>query len=162
MSPWQRLSPALLTIIVIHSGCESPTGPVSRGEIRALNRAEARWKARPFIDYVYETQTSCFCPPELNQWTRVTVRGGVVVGAEFVEPRPDIQITTLSAWASIDTVFVRLRQRLASPALEEVYAEFEADYDPQLGFPTRIEFRERPNVNDATTVQHIRNLRPLE
>jgi hypothetical protein len=57
-----------------HSWCSRDVGLQRRRHRWAAGLtpcgAEAR-AAHPFADYSYEIQTFCFCPPEVNQWTRV-------------------------------------------------------------------------------------------
>lgn len=155
-----HLTIAVLAILGLDA-CRSSTGVVTGADWRELEAAEARWKDRPFANYQYEIRTACFCPPIINQWVRVTVQGDVVVAAEPVEPDPFLEISGLTLWDPIDSIFAELRQRLSHPSLSSAYKEFEAEYDPELGYPTRIEFVERPGVSDAASIATLRNLTPI-
>lgn len=163
MLPARNLVPLTLAALAVLGidACQSSTGVVTRDDWRELEAAEARWKDRSFANYQYEIRTACFCPPIINQWVRVTVHGDVVVDAELVEPDLSFEIQGLTLWDPIDSIFAELRARLVNPSLSTAYQEFEADYDPVLGYPTRIEFVERPGVSDAASVATLRNLTPL-
>ena len=126
-----------------------------------LAQARARWAARPFADYSYEIRTFCFCPPEVNRWTRVTVRSGVVVDAQAVQPDPNFPIETIQWWYPIDTLFVNLERSMREPELTGYLASIEAEYDPVLGYPTFIEYRAKPTVADGGSTINVRNVAPL-
>lgn len=151
------MRPILLYLALL--GACSLVGPLSPDERRALTAAEARWKARSFADYSYEIRVSCYCPPEMSQWTRVSVRGGQVTDAQPVESDPPFPITTLGLWTPIDTLFAVIRRSAADNTtyLEDVDVEF----DRALGFPTRIELRAKKNVADGGASYFLRDVRPL-
>ena len=75
-------------IVFAMSSCSGDDGLLSPSERHTLASAQVKWNARAFPDYRFEIEKLCFCPVELNAWTRVTVRGGVVVAAEPVIPDP--------------------------------------------------------------------------
>jgi hypothetical protein len=130
-------------------------------DFRRLAQAEARWNARPFADYSFEIRTFCFCPAEMAQWTRVSVRNGVVVAADAVEPDPNFPITTLVYWQPIDSLFRDLHHVMSAGPFESPYAEIVVEYDPELGYPTLIEYIEKPTVADAAATIILRNVLPL-
>lgn len=135
--------------------CNDVVGP---GDVRELAQARAKWEARPFADYTYEIRTLCFCPPEINQWTRVSVRDGVVIDAQPVETDPVFPVSG-SYWQPIDSLFVNIHRRITEHGsyLEAVIVE----YDSQLGYPKDIEYRYKPNIADAGAIIHVRNVVPL-
>jgi hypothetical protein len=130
-------------------------------DFRRFEEAKAMWEARSFTDYSYEIRTFCFCPPEIVRWTRVTVRGGVVVAAEAVELDPNFPITTLSLWQPIDSVFASLQRTLENADENSYIASLHVEYDAQLGYPTLIELRARPTVADGDFEKNLRNVIPL-
>ena len=138
------------------------SAPLSPADLTALSRAEAKWRARPFADYRYDMQQLCFCPPEVGRWTRVTIRQGKVVGAERVEPDSTLPVTSLAFWAPIDSLFSRLRQFARDQGNNGVYRDIIVEFDPTLGFPTRVEWVSRPNVLDAGATYMLRNVQPLQ
>lgn len=146
---------------LVIAGCEL-SGVVDPGAFRELAAAEARWKARPFGDYSYEIRILCFCPPEISQWTRVTVRDGAVGTAEAVDPNPEYPITTLQYWGPIDSIFLDLRRTMTDRASHTYFDAIVAEYDPQLGYPTNIEYRAKANVADGGSQFLLRNVRPLD
>ena len=137
-------------------------GVVGVQDFRRFDEAKARWDARPFTDYSYEIRTSCFCPPEIVRWTRVTVRGGVVVAAEAVEPDPDFPITTLALWEPIDSVFASLQRTLDNADDNSHLATLRVEYDAQLGYPTLIAIRMKPTVADGDSEKNLRNVVRLD
>jgi hypothetical protein len=132
------------------------------GDLARVTNAEALWKARSFPDYTYEIRVSCFCPPEVTQWTRVTVRNGAVTAAEAVDPQSQFPVTTLQYWAPIDSIFVDLIRTLTEKEAQWYLEEVIADFDATLGYPTNIEYRAKRNVADGGSVYSLRNVLPLQ
>jgi len=150
---------AMSICVVAVSGCDSDI--FSPGDIRELASARARWAARPFADYSYEIRTFCFCPPEVGQWTRVSVRNGAVSAVEAVDANPQFPITLLNYWNPIDTLFANLDRAMSQSDLGGYYAAIEVDYDVALGYPKFIEYRAKPTVADAGATIEVRNVLPL-
>jgi hypothetical protein len=139
----------------------SDSSIVGPQELSRLASATARWQARPFADYSFEIRTFCFCPPEIGQWTRVSVRSSVVVSAEAVEADPTFPVTTLSYWQPVDSLFANLHRAMSTGALSSFYRDIVVVYDVALGYPRKIEYVEKPNVADASATIEVRNVVPL-
>ena len=148
-------------VVCTTSACDL-TSAVDARDIAALARAESRWKSRPFSDYSYEIRISCFCPPEINRWTRVTVRSGVVTSAEALVPDPNFPITTIQYWQPIDSIFSDLFDAMRAPSSQTYLDAIIVDYDPVLGYPTNIEYRAKSNVADGGAVYTLRNVQPIQ
>lgn len=146
---------------LVLAGCEI-SDLVDPRDFRELAAAEAQWRARSFGDYSYEIRILCFCPPEITQWTRVTVRAGAVTAAEAVDPNPAYPITTLQYWKPIDSLFVDLRRTMTDRASQTYLDAIVAEYDPELGYPTNIEYRTKATVIDGGSQFLLRNVRPLD
>jgi hypothetical protein len=85
----------------------------------------------------------------------------VVTGAVAVEPDPNYPITTLALWQPIDSLFSDLRYAMTNGSFASAYADIKVSYDPELGYPTRIEYIEKPTVADAAATITVRNVQPL-
>ena len=151
----------VLSGVLVVAGCNS-SSVVGLRDFARFAEARARWDARPFADYSYEIRTFCFCPPEINRWTRVSVRNGVVVDAVPVEPDPGSPITTLALWHPIDTLFESLRRAMSESGSQSYLEAIVVDYDSELGYPTSIEYRAKSNIADGSSSLSLRNVRPLD
>ena len=151
-----RLRTLILTI-ALGAGTACDDSVVGPGDILEFTRARELWDARSFSDYTYEIKTSCFCPPEMIQWARVTVQNGTVTAVEQVDPDPNFPITTLTMWQPIDSLFTRLERAMAG---DSYLASIKVEYDAQLGFPTLMEFRAPSNVADGDATVNARNVIP--
>src|SRR5205814_9541259 len=86
---WRAALPFLALLSSLVGACTSPLSP---SEVLELNRAEARWAARPFTAYSYEIATACGeCPALMQQLVRVSVEddhvvGGVLVASDSAPP----------------------------------------------------------------------------
>jgi hypothetical protein len=147
--------------ILIAAACNG-SDIVGPRDFARLAQAEARWDARPFADYSYEIRTMCFCPVEITRWTRVSVRNGVVVAAEAVEPDPGVPITMLTLWHPVDSLFANLYRAMTDGSPGSYLEAIIAEYDPVLGYPTSIEYRAKPNIADGGSTHSLRNVRPLD
>lgn len=145
-------------MIAVACNSSSIVGP---NDFRRLAQAEARWDARPFADYSYEIRVSCFCPPEINRWTRVSVRSGVVVDAQPVETDPVFPITSLSYWDPIDSLFTNLFRAMSESNAASYLEAIIVDYDSELGYPINIEYRAKSNIADGGASYSLRNVLPL-
>ncbi len=146
-------------LALLAAGCgERDTGGALLGpqDIAALAAAEDHWAARPFADYVFETRRVCFCPFEMTQWTRVTVRSGAVARAERVADGTVLPPDQHQVWWTIEDLFEEIRHAAAS----EFYRDIVVSYDPDLGFPVRIELLEKPIVADAEATIDVRAVGP--
>ena len=153
------LRTVMLTAVIGAAACDSNI--VGPDDVRLLAQARAKWEARSFTDYSYEIRTFCFCPPEVNRWTRVTVRGLTVTDAQPVEPDPQFPITATWLWKPIDSLFVGLQNQMTTPTTQSPYESITVQYDEQLGYPTSIVYREKPTVADAGAEITVRNVVPL-
>lgn len=151
---------AVVAVVALAAACESSVfGP---RDFALLAKAEAKWKARSFADYSYEIRVLCFCPPEISRWTRVTVHDGVVTAAEAVDPDPNFPISTIQYWDPIDSLFVDLRRAMTDRGSQTYLDAVIVEYDPELGYPTSIEYRAKKNVADGGSQLSLRNVRPLD
>ena len=94
----------------------------------------------------------------MNHWARVSVRNDVVVDVQPLEGDPGTP-TTASLWLSIDRIFDNLHARMTEQ--DSYLAAVVVRYDSQLGFPTNIEYRAKPNIADGGAVIELRNVAPL-
>jgi len=136
------------------SACSSPLSPK---EVLELADAEARWAARPFADYTFETSASCFCDPEISQWARVEVTTGVVTRVVLLASGNEVPSDRRQYFSTVESLFTRIRQGQQDSYLADISAE----YDPQLGYPTLIRFVAEPNIADGGSAHYARNVAPL-
>jgi len=148
------------TIAVALTACahSSIAGP---GDVIEFTRAKARWDARTFVHYSFEIRTFCFCPPEMTQWTRVVVRNGVVEGATPVEANPEYPPPSTTYYQPIDSLFSNLRRAMSEGDIRSHYSDIIVEYDSQLGYPTHIEYRSKPNIADGGATIDVRNVQPI-
>jgi hypothetical protein len=126
--------------------------PLSPADERLVAAARAKWAQNGSDDYTVESRIFCFCPGHLAVWTRLTVRDGIVVAADALEPPPQGSEPVLSGWLTVDDEF----ERLTHPA--DILEEIEVRFDSQLGYPTYIRTDCGPNVQDCGSVHEMRNL----
>jgi hypothetical protein len=147
-----RVIAVIGSLTCLLASCSSPLSP---DEVLALGRAEARWAARAFDSYTYETVTSCGeCPDIMRQQTRVVVSNGKVVGAVLVAN--DSVLPTLTSFTTIDGLFAQIRRYQHEDWVRDVIVAF----DPQLGYPTSISTFGQPGTMDAGGAIFISNLVP--
>lgn len=138
------------------AGCaDAPFGPSERVDAA---KARARWEARGFGDYTFEFRVSCYCAPELNDWSAIVVRDGAVVEARSVASGDRHPAYLDQAWSTIEALFDDLLRRRNRGDLVDIVARF----DKQLGFPSYINYSYDPGIMDAGAVIYVRNVSPLD
>lgn len=148
------LMPILSFVAGSALACASPLSP---GESRALDAAEARWAARPFPSYSFETRIGCFCPPLLNEWSRVEVVNGSVTRVVLLESGTEVSPEERMYFRTVEQVFDHIRQSSESDWVEDVVVRF----DLELGYPTLIRFVPKDGILDAGSEHHLRNAAAL-
>jgi Family of unknown function (DUF6174) len=148
--------PIMAPLLCTLAACTS--SPLSPNELLALGEAEARWAARPFEDYSYETVTSCGeCPDVVRQWARVAVSNGMVVGVVLIANDSVLSDADLISFTTVDGLFAQIRRYQHEDWVRDVSVTF----DPELGYPTSISSFAKAGIMDAGASRLIRNLLPL-
>lgn len=155
MSNRHRTNRALfLAVLASGAACASPLSPA---ELLDLAAAKARWEARGYANYAIEELQSCFCPSEIIQWVRVEVVDGAVVRAIVVEGGAEVPQIQLGLFRTVEQVFDDITGAGHYQWVEDVVAE----YDPTLGFPTRIDLVPKQGLVDAGLAIYLRNPTPF-
>jgi len=136
------------------SACESPLSP---GELLALGEAEARWARRSFPDYAFEIRRSCCCEPLVTQWAHVEVRGGVVSRVILLETGVEVSPQERGRFPTVEGTFASIRAATQDEWLDDIKVEF----DPVLGYPTRITFDPKPDILDGGSATYLRSMTPM-
>jgi hypothetical protein len=123
-----RAGAAVLCLALVAVGCgDDPVSP----DAAALGAARARWESAGFERYEYHYRLSCFCPPQVLETARVRVEDGQVTDVYLLDSDAPAEPGTWDLYSTVDELFDRLAE-----ALSEGPAQFEATYDPALGYPT--------------------------
>jgi hypothetical protein len=133
------------------SACESPLSP---SELLALSEAEARWARRSFQDYAFEIRRSCFCEPLVTQWAHVEVLGGVVSRVVLLETGAEVSSQERGRFPTVEGIFARIR----AAAKDESLADIKVEFDPVLGYPTRVTFAAKPDILDGGSATYLRSV----
>ncbi|MEX2109531.1 MAG: DUF6174 domain-containing protein [Gemmatimonadaceae bacterium] len=148
------LTPILSFVAGSALACASPLSP---GESRALDEAQARWAARTFQSYSFETRIGCFCPPILNEWSRVEVVNGSVTRVVLLESGTEVSPEERVYFRTVEQVFDDIRAASRHEWVKDVVVRF----DPELGYPTLIRLVPEEGILDAGSEQHLRNAAAL-
>lgn len=137
------------------AACGNDVFSPSEEEARAA--AQAKWAARPFINYRMEMRIDCQCVnPVVNAWHEVVVANGVISSVTPVSGGAPVDTDLHSLWSTIENVFLELR----GPHPNENVVDIRAQYDADLGFPTQADFIYSGLFSDATRSYFIRNVGP--
>jgi len=110
-------------------GCTEPKLEAAREQMVVAQR---RWTAAGLTNYDFTAQMVCFCGDPYTRPVTVRVRGGAFAGIAYADSGTAADTTVFSKFLTIDRLFGFLRQELDAKPDTLV-----ADYDPQLGYPTR-------------------------
>ena len=134
-------------------GAAACVSPLSNNEFLALAEGEHRWATRGFTYYSIETKSSCFCPPELNEWARIEVLEGEVLRVTILSTGAVIDDSRVSSWSSVEDLFDEIHRANRNSGLADV----KFTLDPTLGFPTFVRWRYDDNIVDAGGTRSLRN-----
>lgn len=99
----------------------------------ALERSRERWAVEEIRSYRYTFSKSCECIPGFVGPVHITVRDDVVTSMEPVAGSDSVPADLWSAFDTVGEMFALIRT-----AIDDEAHQFEAEYDPELGYPTRI------------------------
>ena len=147
----------LATVMVLAAACSGGTGPSSSKQFdeRAFRDARTRWRAANITDYTVESRHSCFCPPHLVFWTRLTVSDSKIVAAEPLAPLP-AGSPQLLGWRTVSEIFEAIES--AAGDQDDMVIRITADYDPVLGYPHEVSIECRDTIADCGRSLYLRAL----
>ena len=135
-------------------GLAACSSPFDLQEARALAEFRGRWEQRPFADYRFEARHDCFfCLPEEAGPVRITVRQGAIVDVTLLQTGAPVEP---GLWFTIDNLYQQIPRWAKYDGVDDVAV----DYDPTLGFPSRIEVRYEEGILDAGDNYIITNVAP--
>jgi len=106
-----------------------------------LKHAMERWSALQYHSYRYETRALCFCPPEMAQWSQITVVDGRVSRVVVVETGAEVDTAFFFRYPTIDEQFLSIWFMHSG--------DIEVEYDPFAGYPTVIDIPADPRATDT-------------
>ena len=142
-----RLSTALLGSVLLLPACGGPTAP----SVMEIEQAQARWATHRLTRYVYDFETTGFFTTLEGKTIHLVVIADTVRSAVFVETNDPVPVPPTSL-ATVDTLFAR------AIAAQEAGALTSAEFDPQLGYPTRLQISGPPDASGAILAS---NLQPV-
>ena len=145
---------ALLVISAVACGGVGPSD-VNAFDEAAFAAARARWQSAGVTNYTVESRNSCFCPPHLNFWTRLTVRGDSIVSAEPVDPLPSNMPSHTIGWRTVPQLFDAIESAASDG---DTTRKVSVSYDPVLGFPRDVSIECGPNIADCDRGHFLRSL----
>ncbi len=147
---------AAVTAVLLISCTPTPVPQAS-----ALEQAKLRWNARGFEDYQFNYQAFCFCPRELTRLSRVEVRVGMVTKVTALESGEVLSADLNPYFPTVDALLSRLEQNLPLKP-DSIFERVKVTFDATLGFPSKIDFIEKPIVADASSSHTVSEVRALE
>jgi hypothetical protein len=130
---------------------------LSPSESLELQRAETRWESRPFDSYAFEVRVGCFCPPVLNEWSRVEVVNEAVTRVVTLASGTEVRPEERAFFPTVERLFDNIRNASREGWVKDIDVEFDA----VLGYPTSIDFIPKPNILDAGALYELRNASAL-
>lgn len=115
----------LLSAAACNSGSTAPTSQ--------LAAARARWERVGPASYTYTIMRSCECTPEMSGPVSVSVRSGVVESRQYTPSGASVATQYADAFPAVEGLFALIDQ-----AIRNGTKPLTVEYDPTLGYPTRI------------------------
>ena len=143
---------ALIPLIMAVAACGN--GVLTPSERMRLRAAQERWEAKGGADYTVESRRLCFCAPYLTTWTRLTVRDGLLVSAEPLEPIPGGGEHSLLGWLTVPQAF----EAILEASRWDYILELTFRFDGELGYPLEFSVTCDHAIADCGSSHQMRNL----
>ena len=111
------------------TSCNDFTGPEE-----SLSAARALWSQKAPLNYTMTTQISCECTSELTGPVVTIVRKGVVESRRYARTGELVESRYDDWFPGVEQLF-----GLIEKAIREDWSPRSAKYDPDAGYPTRVE-----------------------
>lgn len=139
----------ILTLAVALGCSDALTGPQTW---RELLTHRALWARNGYHSYAFTIQMSCFCG-NTDVIRAYVVNDSVVAAVDFTNPD-----------RTVDPRGVRSIPRLfdfVANAFSENASTINVSYDPQLGFPSEIDYDGRVNIADDEITFYVSDVKPF-
>jgi hypothetical protein len=129
-----RLIPLPLLLLLLLSACDVvDPDSVWEMELERLELNARLWSSTQPAHYAYFLERLCFCGTEVTRRVRIEVVNGAVVSRTYAETGQPVTAQWQALFPAMEGVFQILRE-----ALEREAADFDADYDPNRGYPRTV------------------------
>ena len=129
------------------SACKDVTGPEE-----SLSAARALWSQRAPASYTMTMHVSCECTRELTGPVVIAVKNGAVESRRYVHSGALVESRYDDWFPTVEQLFDTVER-----AIRENWSSYNAQYDSEIGYPTRVEF---PGIAQAhvytVTILHSR------
>jgi hypothetical protein len=144
----------VLLVCLALSACSAAPTPDAepRGEVAAHERL---WREAGLEDYRFAFRQECFCVREQVQPVTIEVRNGRIARVVANESGQDLSRETNLRWRTIPELFALIAEAQAN-GVDPLMVQ----YDPRLGYPTRIEIGSL--AADAGVIYSAADLEPVE
>jgi hypothetical protein len=125
-----RFTRIAILLPLLLSACDA-VGPDDVWEVERdrLERNAELWSSTQPAHYAFFLERLCFCGTEVTARVRIDVLNGAVVSRTYADGRP-VPSQWQDLFPTMEGVFQILRE-----ALDREAFEFEAQYDPDRGYP---------------------------
>lgn len=120
------------------------------GVTEEIEIAQKRWEAAHIENYSADIERICFCPPP----SRYTIIVGSDSLTKVINSETGEEIAQNKGYSTIDELYQWLLE-VASRNPEKLELEF----DPNLGYPTLIDYNQSDNIADEEMLIRIFDLR---
>lgn len=147
-----NVSAVLVVAALVVGACESSTRP-GMVDLAALAQREAQWQGQELHDYSFEYHYEFAGAMEA---VRITVRSDTVASVVDLQTDSTLSLDARYGWPTVDSLFARARQALASTDVDVVVS-----YDSRLGYPTRIDVSPLVSTPAGGSSSRASDLQPL-
>lgn len=148
-----RLPLALAAIGGLAAACsDDPLGPAQD----AFRAARAKWQAGGPSAYEFDYRLQCFCGPVTTRPVTVHVEAGEVTAVLFRDGPGEATAEEREFFPTVDELLDRIER-----TLEQEPVVFEAEYDPELGYPTFVSADVSLQILDEEFAFEVTRLEPL-
>lgn len=145
--------------VIAVATCDSSTEPGAPGGtgIAELTKQEARWEEQGLHDYFFEYHYQF---GGANEAGRIYVSSDTVAAVTDLATDSTLSLDPRYDWPTVADLFARAKTAISS-ADANANVNATVDYDPDLGYPTRIDVSPKVNTPGGGSSLRASGLKPL-
>jgi hypothetical protein len=126
-------SPLLYVAVAAMAACASPSDPDTGDASKELTRNQQLFATVVGPSYEVTYENNCFCPIEVMQAVRLTVKNGAIADVTRVSDGAAVPSSEWRAYRTVDEVFAEINAGFNHGA-----RRVDVEYDRHYGYPRQV------------------------
>jgi hypothetical protein len=134
-----------------------PSVTAANSNIKQYRTNYRLWNRQKISNYRYTLSRSCFCIPDARGPVVVEVRNGKTVSVKLVETGKPVNPELFQKYDTVPKLFELIRNAIAKKV-----SRLDVEYNPQLGYPTKVNIDYNSQIADEEEYITVENLQEIK